>query len=61
MTKGKRRQQVRVERYKHGRHWAVIDEGRLLAVTVYRKGAEAIRERLQADRPAKRRVRRCRG
>jgi hypothetical protein len=51
---------VRIERYKHGRHWAVIDRGELVAVTLYRKGAEAVRDRLRASRPAKRRTRLCR-
>jgi len=52
---------VTVERYKAGRHWAVREEGRLLAVTVYKKGAEAVRSRLRLRPMAKRRSRRCRG
>ena len=35
---------VTIEKYKGGRHWAVYLNGTLLCLTVYRKGAEAIRE-----------------
>jgi len=51
---------VTVERYKTGRHWAVREEGRLLAVTVYKKGAEAVRNRLYVRPMAKWRTRQCR-
>lgn len=37
---------IRVERYKRTRYWAVWVGDRLLAVTVYKKGALAIRETL---------------
>lgn len=37
---------IRVERYKRSRYWAVWIDDRLLAVTVYKKGAVAIRETL---------------
>ena len=40
---------VRVERYK-GRHWAVYDRSGLVAVTVYRRGARAVAERLRRPR-----------
>ena len=37
---------IRVEKYRGTRHWAVWVNGELLAVTVYKKGALAIRETL---------------
>src|SRR5690349_1466338 len=37
----------RVEHYPNSRYFALYDGEQLLAVTVYRKGAEAVRERLQ--------------
>ena len=37
----------RVEKYRKSRHFAVYDGEELLAVTVYKKGAEAIRQRLE--------------
>src|SRR6516165_2401318 len=37
----------RVARYPNSRFYALYDGDQLLAVTVYRKGAEAVRERLQ--------------
>jgi hypothetical protein len=38
---------MRVERYRKTRYWAVYEEtGELLCVTVYRKGAAAVAERL---------------
>lgn len=36
-----------VERYRKTRFWAVYEAGDLLCVTVYKKGANAIRERLE--------------
>ena len=40
---------VRIERWKKGRLWAVYDEsGELLAVVVYKKGAQKIVEKLSA-------------
>jgi len=35
---------VRVEKYKGTRYWAVWINGELLAVTVYKKGAVAVKE-----------------
>lgn len=35
---------VRVARYNHTRYWAIWINGHLLAVTVYKKGAMAIRD-----------------
>lgn len=37
---------IRVEKCRSTRHWAVWVNGELLAVTVYKKGALAIRETL---------------
>ncbi|RZI40001.1 hypothetical protein EGT07_26270 [Herbaspirillum sp. HC18] len=37
---------IRVEKYKRTRYWAVWVGDRLLAVTVYKKGAVAIKETL---------------
>ena len=37
---------IRIEKYRGTRHWAVWVNGELLAVTVYKKGALAIRETL---------------
>jgi hypothetical protein len=39
----------RVARYPYSRFYALYDGDELLAVTVYKKGAEAVRERLQAQ------------
>ena len=39
---------VEIRRYRQSRFWAVYLDGELLAVTVYRKGAAAIRETLRA-------------
>jgi hypothetical protein len=38
-------------RYKFTRFWAVYDEGKLLCVTVYLKGAMAVIERLTGVKP----------
>jgi hypothetical protein len=37
---------VRVEKYKGTRYWAVWINGELLAVTVYKKGAVVVKETL---------------
>jgi len=42
---------VSVTRYRNGRFWAVWLDHELLAVTVYRKGAEAIRRELERRSP----------
>jgi len=41
--------QYRVARYPYSRFYALYDGEELLAVTVYKKGAEAVRDRLQAQ------------
>ena len=33
---------IEIRKYRHTRHWTVYVDGELLAVVVYRKGAEAI-------------------
>ena len=38
----------RISRYRYSRFWAVYDGDDLVAVTVYRRGAEEVRRRLQA-------------
>ena len=43
---------IEVTRYRQSRHWAVYVDGELLAVTVYRKGAEAVRRALEDQAPA---------
>jgi hypothetical protein len=47
---------MHIERYRGGRYWAVYtDEGQLVCLTVYKKGAEEVVKRLQGEnghRPA---------
>lgn len=38
---------ITVERYRKTRFWAVYDAGELVCVTVYKKGANAVKERLE--------------
>jgi len=33
---------LRIERYKHTRHWALYDGADLVVVTVYRRGAQEV-------------------
>jgi hypothetical protein len=41
---------MRIERYGNTRYWAVLDaEGTLICLCVYRKGAEEVVRRLQAQ------------
>lgn len=37
-----------IERYGTGRFWALYEGGELVCVTVYKKGAKAVQERLEA-------------
>ena len=37
---------LRIERYKHTRHWALYDGAELVVVTVYRRGAREVQRRL---------------
>ncbi len=39
-----------VERYRKTRFWAVYDAGELVCVTVYKKGANAVKARLEGQR-----------
>ncbi|NEQ69076.1 MAG: hypothetical protein F6K21_26955 [Symploca sp. SIO2D2] len=41
--------EVSVEHWKRSRFWAVLVNGELLAVAVYKKGAMAIKDRLLRD------------
>lgn len=37
---------ITIERYRKTRFWAVYDAGELVCVTVYKKGAHAVKHRL---------------
>ena len=39
---------IEIRRYRRTRYWAVYVDGELLAVVVYRKGAEAIAAKLRS-------------
>lgn len=41
---------ITIERYRKTRFWAVYDAGELVCVTVYKKGAKAVKERLDKAR-----------
>jgi len=41
-----------VERYRRTRFWGLYETGRLLCVTVYKKGAEAVKTRIERDMAA---------
>lgn len=36
-----------IERYRRTRFWGLYEAGELLCVTVYKKGAQAVKERLE--------------
>lgn len=40
-----------VERYRSTRFWALYEAGQLLCVTVYKKGACAVRDRIERGAP----------
>ena len=40
---------ITIERYRTTRFWAVYDDGELVCVTVYKKGAMAVKGRLDAN------------
>ena len=44
---------IEIHKYRHTRFWAIYVDGELLAVTVYRKGAEAIADMLRKIRFSK--------
>jgi len=39
---------ITVSKYANSRHWAVYLNGRLLAVTVYKKGAQSVADTLSS-------------
>ena len=39
---------IEIRKYRRTRFWAVYVDGRLLAVVVYRKGAEAVAQKIRA-------------
>lgn len=41
----------RIERYRGSRFWGLYEHGQLLCVTVYKKGAEAVKTRLERGEP----------
>jgi hypothetical protein len=41
-----------VERYRDTRFWGLYEAGQLLCVTVYKKGAEAVKTRIERGTPA---------
>jgi 6-phosphogluconolactonase (cycloisomerase 2 family) len=42
---------VTIERYRHTRYWSVSEGGELLCVTLYKKGAVAVKARLERGAP----------
>jgi hypothetical protein len=40
-----------VERYRRTRFWGLYEAGQLLCVTVYKKGAEAVKTRIERGSP----------
>jgi len=40
---------LRIERYRNTRHWAVYEGESLVVVTVYKRGAQEVRRRLEAQ------------
>ena len=41
-----------IERYRRTRFWGLYEAGQLLCVTVYKKGAEAAKTRIERGTPA---------
>ncbi len=41
-----------IERYRRTRFWGLYEAGQLLCVTVYKKGAEAVKTRIERGTPA---------
>jgi hypothetical protein len=39
---------ITIERYRGKRFWAVYEDGALLCLTVYKKGAKAVKQRIEA-------------
>lgn len=42
---------LRIERYPGTRFWGLYESGQLLCVTVYKKGAEAVKTRIERGEP----------
>jgi hypothetical protein len=40
-----------IERYRSTRFWGLYEAGQLLCVTVYKKGAEAVKTRIERGKP----------
>jgi hypothetical protein len=40
-----------IERYRHTRFWGLYEAGQLLCVTVYKKGAATVKERIERGEP----------
>lgn len=40
-----------IERYRGSRFWGLYESGTLLCVTVYKKGAEAVKTRIERGEP----------
>lgn len=47
---------IAVEPYRHTRYWAVYEDGELLCVAVYKKGARAVKARLDRAERAERQI-----
>jgi hypothetical protein len=45
------RAELTVERYRRTRFWGLYEAGVLLCVTVYKKGAEAVKTRIERGTP----------
>ena len=45
---------LRIERYRGTRFWGLYEADELLCVTVYKKGAEAVKTRIERGTPAPR-------
>ena len=43
---------LNIERYRGTRFWGLYEAGQLLCVTVYKKGAEAVKTRIERGTPA---------
>ncbi|MEO8381155.1 MAG: hypothetical protein ABI779_15960 [Acidobacteriota bacterium] len=41
-----------IERYRRSRFWGLYEAGQLLCVTVYKKGADAVKTRIERGTPA---------
>jgi len=42
---------LRIERYRRTRFWGLYESGELLCVTVYKKGAETVKMRIERGEP----------